>query len=195
VFFVEPAEDSAEAGAAAEEAGGFVGGEFQGVIFGDVDAADLFELQEFAFDHFLGEIDEDVEDVEIAFLQGDMERLHVEPVAGENAAMIAPAGIGGGAAAAGVGAVDDVVVNESGAVKEFDYGGELDSAAGVAFAARGVAVGEEEQRGAEAFPSPAEEIAGDFGNRLVGGGALAREFLLDLHEVIAHQFKNLFHGQ
>ena len=123
MFFVEAAEDSAEARAAAEEAGGFVGGEFEGVFFGDVDAADFFELEEFAFDHFLGEIDEDVEDAEIAFLQGDVEGLHVEPVAGEDAAMIAPAGVGGGAAAAGVGAVDDVVVNQSGAVEEFDDGG------------------------------------------------------------------------
>jgi hypothetical protein len=55
-------------------------------------------------------------------------------------------------------------------------------------------VGEQEQRGAEALPSPAEEIAGDFGYGLIGGGALAREFLLDLHEVFAHQFENLFDG-
>jgi hypothetical protein len=51
-----------------------------------------------------------------------VEGLHVEPIAGEDAAVIAPAGISGRAAAASVGAVDDVVVNESGAVKEFDYG-------------------------------------------------------------------------
>ena len=108
-LFVEAAENSAEAGAAAEEAGGLVGGKFEGVVFGDVDAADLFELEEFAFNHFLGEIDQDVEDVEIAFLQGDVEGLHVEPVAGEDAAMIAPAGISGGAAAAGVGIIARVI--------------------------------------------------------------------------------------
>src|ERR1700674_5815100 len=121
MLFVEAAQDAAEASAAAEEASGLVGGEFQGFVLGDVDAADFFELQEFAFDHFLREIDQDIEDVEIAFLQGDMEGLHVEPIAGEDAAMIAPAGIGGRAAAASVGAVDDIVVNESGAVEEFDY--------------------------------------------------------------------------
>jgi hypothetical protein len=59
--------------------------------------------------------------------------------------MIAPAGIGGGAAAAGVSAVYDVVVDESGAVKEFDYGGETNGS-GAIFA--GVSVGEQEQRGA-----------------------------------------------
>jgi hypothetical protein len=143
----------------------------------------------------LCEIYEDVEDVEIALLQGDVEGLHIEPVAGENAAVIAPAGIRGGAAAAGVGTVDDIVVNERGAVEKFDDGGELDGAAGIAFASGSVAVSKQEQCGAEALPSPAEEIAGDFRDGLVGRGALAREFLLDLHEVFAHQFKNLFDGQ
>ena len=195
VFFVEAAENAAEAGAAAEEAGGFVSGQFQGVVFGNVDAANFFELEEFAFDHFLREIDQDVEDVEISFLQGDVERLHVEPVAGEDAAVVAPTGVGGWAATSGIGTVDNVVVDERCAVEEFDDGGELDGAAGVAFASGCVAVGKKEQRGAEALPSPAEEIAGDFGDRLVGGGALAREFLLDLHEVFAHQLKNLFDGQ
>jgi len=68
-FFVDVAEatqNSAEAGATAKEAGGFVSGELEGVFFGDVHAADFGELQEFAFDHFLGEIDEDIENVEVA---------------------------------------------------------------------------------------------------------------------------------
>jgi len=155
VFFVEAAENTTEPRAAAEEASGFVVGKFQGVVFGDVDAADFFELEEFALDHFLREIDEDVEDVEIAFLQGDVERLHVEPVAGEDAAVIAPAGIGRGAAAASIGAVDDVIVNKCGAVEEFDDSGELDGAARVTFASGSVAVGEQEQCGAEALSSPA----------------------------------------
>jgi hypothetical protein len=55
-------------------------------------------------------------------------------------------------------------------------------------------VREQKQRGAEALPSPAEEIAGDFRDGLIGRGALAREFLLNLHQVFAYQFKNLFDG-
>src|SRR6202030_2876235 len=186
VFLVEAAEDSAEAGAAAGEGSGLVCGKFQGVFFGDVNTANFFELQEFAFDHFLREIYQDVEDVEIALLQGDVERLHVQPVAGEDAAMIAPAGVGGGAATACVGAINHIVVDKGGAVEEFDDGGELDGAAGIAIASGSVAVSEQEQCGAETLPSPAEKIAGDFGDGLVGGGALAREFLLDLYEVFAH---------
>jgi hypothetical protein len=45
--------------------------------------------------------------------------------------MIAPAGIGGGAAAARVGTVNDIVVDERGAVEEFDNGGEADGAGAV----------------------------------------------------------------
>ena len=124
-FFVdvpEATQNSAEAGTAAEEAGGFVGGEFERIVFGDVHAADFGELQEFAFDHLLREINEDIEYMEIALFKGDLERLHIEPIAGENAAMIAPARIGGGASAAGVGAVNHIVVDEGGAVEEFDDG-------------------------------------------------------------------------
>ena len=75
------------------------------------------------------EVDEDVEDAEVALFESHLEGLHVEPVAGENAAVIAPAGIRGGPAAAGVGAVDDVVVDQRGAVQQFDDGGEANGAA------------------------------------------------------------------
>ena len=125
VFFVETTENAAEAGAPAKETGGLIGRKLEGVVLRDINAADLFELEEFAFDHFLGEIDEDVEDMEVTFLQRNLERLHVEPVAGEDAAMVAPAGIGGGAATARVGGVDDVVVDERGAVEKLNDGGEF----------------------------------------------------------------------
>ncbi len=195
MLFAEAAEHAAKAGAAAEEAGGFVIGKLQRVFFRDIDAADLLELQQFAFDHLLCEINENVEDVEITFLQGDLKGLHVEPVAGEDAAMIAPTGIGGGAAAAGVRGVDDIVVNQGGAVEEFDDSGKFNSALAVAFASGSIAMGKEKQCGAKALPSSTKQIACDFGDRLIGGGALAREFLLDLDEVFAHQFKNLSDGQ
>ena len=81
------------------------------VVFGHVHAADFFELDQFAFDHFLREIDQHIEDAEVALFESHLEGLHVEPVAGEHAAMIAPAGICRRTAAAGVGAVDHVVVN------------------------------------------------------------------------------------
>ena len=195
VFFIEAAENAPQTRATAEEAGGLEGGKSKCVFFGDVNAADFLQLQQFAFNHFLSQINEDIEHVEIAFLERDLEGLHVQPIAGEDAAMIAPAGVGGGPAAARVRAINHIVVNQSRAVEKFDDGGKLNGALRVAIAAGGVTVGQQQQRGAQTLPSPAEEIAGDFGNGLIGGGTLAREFLFDLHQVFAHQFKNLFDGQ
>ena len=78
--------------------------------------AEFLHLEELALDHLLGEGDEEVEDVEVALGEGGVEGLHVEPVAGEDAFGVAPGGVGGGAAAASVGLVDDVVVDEGGGV-------------------------------------------------------------------------------
>src|SRR5208337_776454 len=192
VLVAQAAQHATEPRAAAEEAGGFVGGQFQGIFLGHIHAADLGKLQEFAFDHFLGEINQDVEHMEIAFFEGNLKGLHVEPIAGEDAAVIAPAGIRRRAATARVGAVNHVVMNECGAVKELDDGGQANGAARFAAASGGVAVTKQEQRGAQALSAAAQQIARDFRNRLKRRGTLAGQLLLDLHEVDAHQFKNLF---
>src|SRR5215469_2435821 len=130
--------------------------------------------------------------MEVAFLQGDLKGLHVKPIAGEDTAMVAPARVRGGAPAAGIGGIDDVIVNQRGAVEEFNDGGEFDGALAATLAAVGVAVSEQEQRRTKPLPSPAEQIAGDFRDGLIGGGALAGKFLLDPDEVFADQFKNFF---
>src|SRR3982751_5269856 len=98
-------------------------GQSKGVFFSAVDAADFVELDEFAFDHFLREVDEDIEDSEVALFQSHLEGQHVQPVAGENAAVIAPARICRGTAASRVRRVDHIVVNEGGAVKQLHYCG------------------------------------------------------------------------
>ena len=89
-------------------------------------AADAIELDQFAFDHHLGEADQQIENVEIAFAQRDLKRLHVEPVAGEHAGVIAPLHVGGRAAAAGLRHVDHVVMDERGGVDHFHDRAELD---------------------------------------------------------------------
>src|SRR5215469_4454106 len=44
--------------------------------------AELFHLQQLTFDHLLGKFDQGVENAEVPLLHGDLERLHVKPVAG-----------------------------------------------------------------------------------------------------------------
>jgi len=185
---LETAKDCAEAGAASEQTSCLVRRQLNRVVFGDIHATDLCELQEFAFDHFLGEVDEHVENSEIPFFQGHLKRLHVQPVAGQNAAMIAPAGVGRRAAPARVGAVDDVIVDQRRAVEKFDDGSELDSAGS---AVSSVARGEKQQRGAQALSAAAQQIGSDFGDGLEGGGALSRQFVFHEHEVISDEIENL----
>src|ERR1700722_13495826 len=183
VCIIGGTENGAEARAAAEETRGLVGRKLQRVFFGNIHAADFRELQKFAFDHFLGQVDQDIEDAEISLFERHLKRLHVEPVAGENAAMITPARIRGRAATARIGAVDDVIVNQRRAVKEFDDRGELD---GGWSAVTSISRGQQQQRGAKTLPSSAEEVAGDFGNRQKSGRGLSRQFFFHKDEIVSN---------
>ncbi len=117
--------------------------------------AELLDLQQLALDHLLGERDEQVEHAEVALLERGGEGLHVEPVAGEHAFGVAPGGVGGGAAAAGVGLVDDVVVDEGGGVQHLDHGAEPDAAASGAAERLGR---EQQQQGTDALAAAGDQV-------------------------------------
>ena len=108
------------------------------------------QLQQLAFDHVLSEVDENIENLEIALAQGHFKGLHVKPVPCKHAHMIAPASIGAGATTASVGTVDHVVVNKGGAVDQLDDGAEAD---GAGSAISGGARGEKQQSRAQALSS------------------------------------------
>ena len=182
----------AEFGAAAEEAGGFAIGKIGGLGFSEIDAIETSELEKFAFDHVLREADENVENGEIALLEGDFEGLHVKPVPGEDAHVIAPAGIGGRAAAASVRAIDDVVVDEGGAVDHLDDSAERNGSGALIAAGAG---SEKKQRGTKALAAALAEIASDFGDGLDGFAGLGSDLALDEDEVVTNQVKNFANGQ
>ena len=83
-----------------KQAGGLAVHQFHAIGFGDVDAADALELQQLALHHHLGQPDQQVENVEIALPQRDLEGLHVEPVARQHAGVVAPLHVGRGPPAA-----------------------------------------------------------------------------------------------
>jgi hypothetical protein len=101
--------------------------------------------------------------------------------------MIAPPRICRGASAAGIGAVDDVVVNQRGAVEKLDDGRESD---GTVTGTAGVSRGEKKQCRAQAFSAAAEEVAGNFRHRLKSGRALSGQFLFDEDEIISDEIEN-----
>src|SRR5579862_9078792 len=79
------AQNSSEAHAHRKQAGGLAVDELQMLVQRDA-AAELLNLQQFAFHHALGQVNEHVEDSEVPLLDGQLESLHVEPVAGQHAA-------------------------------------------------------------------------------------------------------------
>ncbi len=66
-----------------EETGGLAEDEVE-VLFLVDEVTELLHLEKFAFDHLLGERDEEVEDAEVALFERGAEGLHVEPVSGKN---------------------------------------------------------------------------------------------------------------
>ena len=109
-----------------KQAGGLAVHQLHAIGFGDVDAADALELQQLAFDHDLGEPDQQVENLKLALAQGDLECLHVEPVARQDAGVVAPLHVGRRPAAPGLGGIDHIVVQEGGGVNQLDHRAQLD---------------------------------------------------------------------
>jgi len=156
--------------------------------FGDVDPADALKLHQLAFDHDLGEPDEQVEDLKLALAQGDLECLHVEPVACQDAGVIAPFHVGRGAAAPRLGAIDDIVMQESSGVDELNHRAQLDG--------RGSAVsrqlgGEQQQRWPEALSAAGLQVLADGRHRVHGGDRFRRDLFFDLFQLVLDQVENL----
>jgi hypothetical protein len=152
-------------------------------LLGQIHAPEFGELKQFALDHVLGELDQHIKDLEVSFRERHLKRLHVQPVACQDAAMISPAGVCRGAAAACVSAVNHVVMNERGAVDQLDDGAQTDRASS---AVSRISSRKQQQRRAQALASAAEQVARDFRDGLNGRAVLERKLLLDLDQVIAN---------
>jgi hypothetical protein len=149
----------------------------------------LFHLQEFAFDHLLGEFDQSVEDAEVALLDGDLEGLHVEPVAGQHALRIAPLGIGCGTAAPGFGLIDNVVVHQGRGMDDLNYGAEPDRALTLIVEQF---CGQQQQCRADSLASAGAEVFANLGDGLNAGDGVATELALQRDEVVPQQIEYFF---
>src|SRR6184192_3201973 len=84
------------------------------------DPPQTLHLHQLAFHHLLRQSDEKIEDSEVLFLESDFKRLHVEPVASQDAFGISPFGIRRRAAAARERFIDDIVVYQRGGVDDLN---------------------------------------------------------------------------
>jgi hypothetical protein len=106
--------------------------------------------------------------------------------------VIAPTRIRGGPPAACIRAVDHIVMDQRGAVNQFDHGAQVHGGSAVI---AGVSGGEQQKRGTQALAPAAEQVTCHLGHRLAGEASLPREFLFNTREVVAHQIKNLFNRE
>ena len=145
-------------------------------------------LQQLALDHLLGQADQQVEHAQVLLFQSHLEGLHVEPVAGQHAFLVAPGGVGRRPPAARVGAVDNVVVHQRRGVHHLHHRAQPDGAlAGVAQRVRR----EQQQRGPNALAAALAQVFGDLRDGADAGGGVAAQLLLDRHEVVPQQIEDL----
>ncbi len=182
--------NSAELHADGEEASGFAIDEIEVAVAGD-ERAELFHLEEFALDHLLGELGEQIEDVKVTLLKRDLKGLHVEPVAGEDALGISPDGVGRRTATADIGGVDDVIVHESCGVDDLDDGSEAHGSATLVVEQLG---GEQKQSGAESLAATLTQVIANLGDGLNVGNTIAAELAFDGLQVLTEKVEDFFAG-
>src|SRR5260370_341416 len=141
-----------------------------------------------ALHHLFREVGQNVQDAEISLFQRRLKRENVQPVAHQDAAMIAPPRIRRRPPAPRVRAVDYVVMNQRGAVQQLDHGAQPDRA--LAVAQPGVARGKQQQCRAQALAAAAQKIAVDLGNRLERSARLPRKLLLYQNKGVPDEVKN-----
>src|SRR5262249_21713077 len=154
------AQDCAKTHGDREQAGGLAEDEIKMLVERDA-LAEFLHLQELAFDHLLREVDQFVENLEVAFLDGDLESLHIKPVTGENALGVAPLRVGRRTAAASWSFVDDVIVNQCGRVNDFYHAAEAN---GAALVMRKKLGGKQKQRRTDSLTAAGAQMFADLGD-------------------------------
>ncbi len=108
-----------------EQRGGLGADDLEIMVFVGVDLALGGQLVDLALGDHRGGVAEDLEHLEAAVLDHQLERAAEQEIADQHARRIAPDEVGGALAAAQARAVDDVVVQQRRGVDELDRGGEL----------------------------------------------------------------------
>ena len=182
------AEHAADLRAAAEQVGGLAADDLEVLVLGDVDVAGLGELVELPFDHAQRDVAEHPDDLQRVLRERHRHRLDVEVVAEQHGDVVAPARMHGEAAAAQVGAVDDVVVHERGGVDELDDRGVEHGAIALVAAQPGR---HQQHGGAHALAAAVLDVAAHLGNQRDARLDVADELLLDRLEITADRFEDL----
>ncbi len=158
----DPAQDRPRLAGPGEQYGALSLDDLEIETLADIDVEAAFELQEFALGDALDRGGKDLEDFDAAILDDHRRGPGIEEVPGQDGPLVAPDRIRGGPAPAQGRGVHDVVVEQGRGVQQFDRGGDPD-------ASRPRIITEfrrqQEQGGAQAFASGAQQMGAQFGEQ------------------------------
>ena len=120
------ADDGAELGRGLEQLGGLAVDHPHVALLGDFRVMAVEQLQHFALGDGVGGFRQDLHDPHAAHFDHHFEGARIQEIADQHAGLVAPDDVGGRLAAAHLGGVHDVVVQQGGGVDEFDDGGQRD---------------------------------------------------------------------
>ena len=149
----------------------------------------LFDLQQFAFDHLLREVREHIQNAEVPLLHRDLERLHVQPIAREHALGIAPLSIGCGASTTLVCFVNDVVVNQRRGVDNFHDHSQAHG--GTPIASKQFR-GKKEQGRTQSLSAAGAQVFTNLGDYADVRQRFLAELTFNRQQVVPQQVKNFF---
>src|SRR5689334_18306542 len=102
--------------------------------------------------------------------------------------MISPARVRGRTPAPRVGAIDDIIMDQGGAVQQLDDSSQANRNV---FATPGVACGQQQQSGTQPFAASRKQVGSDFGDRLKGIAGLASQLALNQDQIVPYEVENL----
>jgi hypothetical protein len=123
LFRVGDAQGRPDFGAAGEQERRLPADDLEVLVFGDVGITGLGQLEQLPFDHAQRDVTEQADDFERVLGERHGHRSNVEVVAQKDGDVAAPPRVGRQPAPAGLGPVDDVVVNQGRRVDELHHGG------------------------------------------------------------------------
>src|SRR5687767_654795 len=179
-----PSQNRRDLCAGLEQLGGLPVNDLEIAFFGGVRVVRVQQLQDFAFGDFVGRGGHHVHDSHAFQRDHHFEGARVDVIADQHAGFVAPDFVGGVAAAAQLGAIDDVVVEQGGGVDEFDDRGGF----GMAFApiATGSGTDHDEQR-AQAFAAAADDVFGNLVHQHDVAGEAVTDDNIDLPQIVFDQ--------
>ena len=187
-LFGGPGQDRTHAHAHGEQAGGLPVDQIEVLVERDT-FSQLFNLQELAFDHLLGQVNEHVQDAEVTFLHRDFESLHVEPVAGQHALGVPPLRVGRRTSAPRLGFVNNVVVHERRRVDDFYHCAQPHGPAPGVSEELG---GKQQQRRTDSFSTAGAQVLADLRDRRDVRDRVASELLFDGGNVVTEEVEDFF---